>query len=419
MIKKIVLLSIVLISLNFSTTAQVIAIKAGKLADPETGTTLTNQVILVEGKKITAIGNNLSIPSDAKIIDLSALTVLPGVFDTHTHLCSTFNFSQDAGDVLLLSLRNRTGYRSIQGVVHAREMLEAGFTTVRDLGNAGNYADIDLRQAIKEGLVPGPTMLAAGRIIAPFGGQFSIRVEKPVLDNPEYLFADTRDEMRKAIRENVYYGANVIKIVVDNQRYIYSSDDIKFVIEEATKMGLKVAAHCQTKQGGHNAAEAGVASIEHNWSLTKDEYDLMKKRDVVLVSTDGTVKVKKEWMKDEAAARKDYQRGIQAIKTAHESGVKLAFGTDVMVDIRGETRGTLAMSYIECFVDAGIPTKTIFQALTINAAKLLGIESERGLLRPGMAADIIATPENPLDNILTLKQVKFVMKDGKIIKKNE
>ncbi len=204
--------------------AQVTAIKAGKLVDPDSGTTTINQIIIVEGTKIKAVGAGLPIPAGATVIDLSRSTVLPGLFDAHTHMCQTT--SPDNRDLFTTDIREPGTYRAILGVVNARAMLESGFTTIRDVGNNGNYADTSLRKAIEEGLVPGPTIVNAGRIIAPFGGQYHLQPERRELGQPEYLFADTRDEMRKAIRENIHFGAKVIKIVVDDQQYIYSVDDI-------------------------------------------------------------------------------------------------------------------------------------------------------------------------------------------------
>ncbi|MCU0239719.1 MAG: amidohydrolase family protein [Pyrinomonadaceae bacterium] len=398
---------------------QITAIKAGKLVNPSTSTTLTNQVILVEGKKIKAIGEGLQIPSVATVIDLSNSTVMPGLFDAHTHLCARSRIEADrlGVDFLDLVLLDPAGYRAIQGVVYARQMLDAGFTTVRDVGNAGKYVDVDLQRGINEGLVPGPTMIVAGRIIAPFGGQFRTRAEKHVLENPEYFFADTRDEIRKAIRENIYYGANVIKIVVDGQRYSYSLDDIKFIVDEATRANVKVAAHCQTKTCERNAAEAGVASIEHGWFFEEAETaELMKKNNVTLVSTDFSVKVLQGFGWNETRAKEINLRRVNRLKRVRGFGVNVAFGTDIMVDVEGETRGTLALGYIDSFVQAGYTSKEIFQIMTVNPARLLGVENQRGTLAVGMMADIIATTENPLDNIQTLKQVNFVMKDGKIHK---
>src|SRR5258708_24080951 len=237
---------------------RVYAIKAGKLVDPEKGTTETNQIILVRGKKIEAVGANVPIPADAKVIDLSNSTVSPGLFDAHTHLCMTLIKQRDANNYYITTLLDPTPYRAIEGVANARDMLAAGFTSVRDVGNAGNYADTALRKAIERGLVPGPTIINAGRIIAPYGGQFHLQPEKRDLATPEYAFADTHDEMIKANRENIHYGATVIKIVVDDQKYIYTADAIAFLVEEAHRDGLKLAAHCWTRGGATNAAERGV-----------------------------------------------------------------------------------------------------------------------------------------------------------------
>ncbi len=403
-----------------ATRAEVTVIKAGKLVAPETGTTATNQIILIEGEKIKAIGANLPIPQGAIVIDLSKATVLPGLFDAHTHLCSNMEWRWDSGDYLVHSLNWRTGMRSIIGVVNARDMLDAGFTTVRDVGNAGDYADADLAKAIGWDMVPGPHMIVAGRIIAPFGGQFVKPVPKQVLDNPEYLFADSRDELRKGIRENIYYGAKVIKLVVDgySRGYMYSAEDIKFAVDEAGRAGLKVAAHAVTQQGARNAAEAGAASIEHGWILGPEEFDLMKKNNVVLVSTDFTIKSLQAGGYSIDGARANHAKKVERLKRAYQAGVTIVFGTDVMAGLDGETRGTLAIGYIDSFVEAGVTNKDILRALTTYAARLLGVEKDRGALAPGMYADLIAVPENPLDNIQTLRNVSFVMKRGKTYKQN-
>jgi imidazolonepropionase-like amidohydrolase len=365
---------------------RVYAIKAGKLVDPEKGATETNQIILVRGKRIEAVGVNIRIPADAKVIDLSKSTVLPGLFDAHTHLCMTLKRPRDGYSYFITTLMDPTPYRAIEGVANARDMLAAGFTTVRDVGNNGNYADTALREAIERGLVPGPTMINAGRIIAPYGGQFHLQPEKRDLATPEYAFADTHDEMIKAIRENIHYGATVIKIVVDDQKYIYSADDIRFMVEEAHRDGLKLAAHCWTRAGAHNAAEAGVDSIEHGEMMTNEDLQLAKKNHVVLVGTDFT----------ESAA--------------------MAFGTDAFIYVPGETRGTQTAEYVDSWVEAGVPAKDTLRAMTINAARLLGVDGERGAIRPGLAADIIATPGNPLDDIQAVRKVSFVMKDGSVFK---
>jgi imidazolonepropionase-like amidohydrolase len=390
---------------------RVYAIKAGKLVDPEKGTTETNQIIVVRGKKIEAIGANITIPSDAKIIDLSKSTVLPGLFDAHTHLCMTLKKDRDGNSYFITTLLDSTPYRVLEGAANARDMLASGFTTVRDVGNNGNHGDSALRDAIDRGVIPGPTMIVAGRIIAPYGGQFKLQPEKQELATPEYAFADTHDEMIKAIRENIHYGATVIKIVVDDQKYIYTADDIRFMVEEAHRDGVKLAAHCWTQQGAHNAAEAGVDSIEHGEMMTNEDLQLAKKNHVVLVGTDFT----------EKAAEVDgfpemHKVFVDRLRRAYQIGVTMAFGTDAFVYVPGETRGTQAVEYVDSWVEAGVPAKDTLRAMTINAARLLGVDAERGAIRAGLAADIIATPDNPLDDIQAVRKVNFVMKDGSVFK---
>jgi len=392
---------------QLNSISQIVAIKAGKLLDPETGKTTANQVILVEGNRIKEIGANVAIPAEAKIIDLSKATVLPGLFDAHSHLCMTVIPKRDHGNYYFTTLLDSTGYRAIEGVANGMAMLQSGFTTVRDIGNAGNYADTDLRRAIEAGWVQGPTIVNAGIIIAPYGGQFHLQPEKKDLATPEYLFADTRDEMRKAIRQNIHFGAKVIKIVVDDQDYIYSTEDIRFMIAEAHAAGVKLAAHCWTHAGAHNAAEAGVDSIEHGFRMTDEDLQLAKKNNVTLVGTEFTEKL---------TGTEEHKIWVDRLKRAHKIGVNMAFGTDVIDALPGETRGTLAVDYIQSWMEAGIPAADTLRAMTVNAARLLGVDKERGFLKPGMAADIIATPENPIEDIRTLKRVSFVMKEGAVIK---
>jgi imidazolonepropionase-like amidohydrolase len=212
-------------------------------------------------------------------------------------------------------------------------MLKSGFTTVRDVGNEGNYACASLRRAVANGMVPGPTIMNAGRIIAPYGGQFQLQPDKQQLAEPEYFFADTRDEMLKAIRQNIHYGATVIKIVVDDQRYIYSPDDIRFIIDEAGRTGLKVAAHCWSERGARNAAEAGVASIEHGRVMSDEILQIAKKNSVSLVGTEYLAL--------------DYDKAghdvwVDRLRRAYKIGVTLVYGTDVIDMVEGQTRGTLA-----------------------------------------------------------------------------
>lgn len=418
---RLVLTALALIAASAVGRAQsVIALKAGQLVDPATGAISRDQVILVEAGKITAVGSSASvaIPPNAQVVDLSKRTVLPGFFDVHTHLC--LNLKTQGGNGLQALLNSllaataieTTAYRSIEGVSNALEMLRSGFTTVRDVGNAGNYADTALRRAIEDGLVPGPTVVNAGRIIAPYGGQYhGIPPERADIGIPEYLYADTPDEMRKAVRENVTFGAKVIKIVVDDQPYLYTADDVRILVREAAAAGMKVAAHCGTDAGSRIAAEGGVASVEHAYRATNPTLELMKAKSVYLVGTDFTRQASHEMGMDEY-----HEWVVDRLKRAYQIGVPVAFGTDVCFVKDGETRGTLSTEFVNSFVEAGVSPRQILQAMTTSAAKLMGMEKERGAIAPGYWADIVATPENPLQNIDAVRHVAFVMKGGKVIR---
>jgi imidazolonepropionase-like amidohydrolase len=395
---------------------QVTAVRAGRVVDPETGTAAMNQVILVENGRITAIGGNVTVPRGATVIDLSRATVLPGLFDAHTHLCMSVQLRRDAGSYYLTTLRDPDSYRAVQGVANARAMLEAGFTTVRDIGNEGDYACTSVRWAIERGLVPGPTMINAGRIIAPYGGQFHLQPDRRDLAEPEYFFADSRDEMRRGIRENAHFGAGVIKIVVDDQSYIYSTEDIRFMVEEARAAGLKLAAHVWTRAGAHNAAAAGVASLEHLNGISDEDLAVAKANGTVAVFTPFPLFVLNEFRLAPGEAEAEHRAEIDRLAAGYRLGVPMAFGSDAIHDLPGYTRGTQAMMWIDSYVDAGLPPRAILQAMTGTAARLLGVERERGAIRVGLAADLIAVPGDPLADIQTLKQVMFVMKDGRVIR---
>jgi imidazolonepropionase-like amidohydrolase len=387
--------------------AQVTAIRAGAIVDPDAGTTARNQVILVEQGRITAIGGNVTIPVGARVIDLSTSTISPGLVDAHTHLCFEVQQRRDAGNYYLTTLRDPDAYRAIEGVVNARTMLEAGFTAVRDIGNEGNFACVQVRRAIQEGMISGPTMLTAGRIIAPYGGQFHLQPDKPDLAEPEYFFADTRDEMLKAVRENIHFGATVIKVVVDDQRYIYSADDIRFMKDEAARAGLRLAAHAWTGAGAHNAAEAGVSSIEHGFVMSDVDLELAKRNNVVIVGTEYLA------IGDPEASHRQW---VDKLARAYRIGVTLVYGTDAIARKPGITRGQDAITGIDPWIEAGLPAAAILKAMTTEGHRLLGLDGQRGFLKVGMAADLIATPANPLDDINTLKAVSFVMKDGLVIR---
>jgi imidazolonepropionase-like amidohydrolase len=402
-----VVLLLAFVSLPAGSAAQVTAIRAGLLVDPDAGTAAASQVILVEDGRITAVGPGLSIPAGATVIDLSNATVSPGLVDAHAHLCMGVREARDAGSYYLTTLRDPDAYRAVQGVINARAMLESGFTTVRDIGNEGRYACVQVKRAIERGMTRGPTLITAGRILAPYGGQFQLQPDRRDLAEPEYFFADTRDEMVKAIRENIHYGSTVIKIVVDDQQYIYTADDIRFIKDEVHRAGLKLAAHAWTRAGAHNAADAGVDSIEHGFDMTDEDLRLAKANGVALVGTEYLGLV------SSASARRQW---VDRLARAYKVGVELVYGTDVIDELPDRTRGEESIRGIDVWVEAGVPAPAILKAMTTEAMRLLGLAEDRGAIRAGLAADLIATPGNPLDDITALAHVSFVMKNGVVVR---
>lgn len=385
-------------------------IRAGNLIDVATGRAIPNQQILVVDDLIAEVGASVAAPPDATVIDLSDSYVMPGLIDAHTHLALTEMDGSDIddhGSYYYASLIEDTAMRVAQGTMQARAMLEAGFVWVRDTGNNGLYGDVTLRRAVEGGWIPGPNIVAAGIMIAPFGGQFQMQPEKPGLGNPEYTYADSREEIIRAVRENVHYGATYIKLIIDNQPYYYSVDDVRAAVDEAHAMGVKVMAHATSDEGIRNAVLGGVDSIEHGFSPSDETLRLMKERGTYLVGTDFPAS---------RVGERRYQSNIDRNKRAHAIGVPMAFGSDVVYYEEGKTRGEQTIGFLDSYVDAGLPTDHILRMATMNAADLLGANT--GQLKAGQAANVIAMPDNPLDDIHALYGVAFVMKDGVVYKRD-
>ncbi|MDP6162829.1 MAG: amidohydrolase family protein [Acidimicrobiales bacterium] len=393
--------------------AQDFVLQAGNVIDVEAGRVIKNQSIVISNGRIVEIGNNVTVPEGAEQIDLRHATVMPGLMDAHTHMALSTVDSRDFGRYYFTSLLEPTAFRAIQGVANSRAMLESGFTTIRDVGNNAYYADVALRRAITDGWIPGPHMLTAGRIIAPFGGQFTLQPEKQDLAEPEYFFADTKDEILKAVRQNIHFGATVIKLVVNGQKYIYSEEDVRLAVEEAKKVGIKVAAHATTDASARNAILGGAASIEHGWLLSDEILTLMKEKNVYLVGTDFPLG------SYYAITEENYQVIIDRLKRAYKIGTPIAFGTDVVYYKEGKTRGTATLDFLQSFEDAGIPPLETLRMMTLNTAKLLGVDGDRGAIKVGLRADLIAVTGEPHKDLqAALKRVEFVMKSGEIYKKD-
>jgi imidazolonepropionase-like amidohydrolase len=402
-----------------SAAAQTIAIRAGHLVNPANGTVMEHQVIIIKDGKIQEIGADLKVPSDAQLIDLSNEWISPGLMDAHTHLALTA--MPGGAPFESFYLKESTAFRGFRALKNAQDLVRAGFTTVRDVGNDANYAVEDLRRAIAAGWFDGPTILSSGKIIAPFGGQSNaIPAEQGPFWRFEYIDADTPEEIRKAVRENIYYGVDVIKLVADNNPYFYSVDEIRAAVDEAHKAGRTVAVHVIGGDAATNVIEGGVDSLEHGFYLTDAQLQRMKDKNIFLVGTD-MPKAHLEALGGAGASADSPDilaaKIIDRLQRARRIGVKMAFGTDSILEMPNRKRPDLMLDYLAVWREAGVPPAEILRAMTTSAAELLHIDHARGAIAPGLAADIIAMPADPLSNIETLRNIDFVMKDGKVIRR--
>jgi len=422
MLKTIVTVSFAVLSMSIAAAQQppaaapVTAVRAGRLLDPEAGRVLTNQIIIVTGNRITDVGPNAAIPSGAQVIDLSGMTVMPGLVDSHNHLALTYKPEPENNVYYYTYVQDSTALRAIQAASNGMQMLAAGFTVVRDLGNNGDYADSALRQAIDQGWLPGPTIINSGIIIGGMGGQFFPTPEMVKSHNivyPEYLDADTPDEIVKAVRQNILFGAKVIKICVDCKPYGYTADEIRLFIKEAAKAGMKVAGHVQTPQGAKNAIDAGIWSIEHGGALNDDLHKQMAAKGIWRAGTETPTGLQGHPVSPQA-----YERTVAGLKNAFGNHVQSVFSTDADYFVQGKTRGELCLEFLRPWKDAGIPNADIVRAITVNGYKVSDIDKTRGAIKTGNYADLIALPGNPLDDIDALKNVQFVMKDGQVFKRD-
>jgi len=414
MTTKITIAFILLIS-TFSSQSQNTVIKAGHLFDARSGKMLDNQMIIIQNGKIKEVGINLRINKTDTVIDLSNSWVLPGLMDCHVHITSNLSYRErNWNDV---NVTESNSLRAIRGSIVATQFLDNGFTTIKEIGNDANYVTADIIKAIKNGWIQGPTIIYAGKIIAPYGGQSTnINPDHEHFWDWEYIDADTPDEIKKAIRKNVYNGATVIKMVTGDNG-IYDTEDIKAAVDEAKKYGLKVTVHVRNDAAsGTQVILGGAAGIEHGFELDNTQLQLMKNNGTFLVGTDFSFDNWYAYGLDTTTATSLTKMVLERLKRAYKIGTKMAFGTDIVVDLPGLNRVQSNLKVLDTWKAADIPPSYILQTMTINAAELLGIEKERGVLEQAYYADIIALKNNPLDNIDAIKTVHFVMKEGKVIR---
>lgn len=393
---------------------ETIAVKAQRLLDVRAGTLVNDAVILVEGDRIKAVGQNLEIAPGATVIDLGAATLLPGLIDAHTHLMAA---AEDGYAEMLLT--KSQAYRALEGAAHARRTLHAGFTTVRDAENEGSgYADVALRDAIARGLVEGPRMLVSTRGIAAVGNYqpFGVSSDLPDFPHGAHMVSGVED-CRRAVREQIGQGADLIKVYADWEHPTLTAEELRVVVEEAHKAGRRVAAHATTVEGIRNAVAAAVDSIEHLIFADRPTLELLAEKGVWLVPTLSPFVHQLAGETDEARRRRgeEFVRSIQEkVRTAKEVGVKIAAGSDAS---EGDLHGTNAQEIV-ALRDAGLSNLEAIRAATVTAAELLGLQDEIGALEPGKHADVIAVAGDPLTDIHALERVVFVMKGGAVVKRD-
>lgn len=400
-------------------STQVTAIKAAHMVDVRSGALIDDAVVLVTGERITAAGKNLAIPANAKVIDLGNKTLLPGLIDMHTHLTGN---PEDMGySSVAISVPRAT----LTGAKNARLTLQAGFTTVRNAGAEG-YADVGLRDAINDGDLPGPRIVASGPALGITGGHCDDTMHAPEYKSVGSGVADGVEEVIKRTRQIIKYGADVIKICAtggvlsmgdDPRASQYSPEELKAIITEAHRLGRKVMAHAHGGEGIRNAVLAGVDSIEHGSYIDDEGIKLMKEHKTWLVPT----LYLGDWLIDNAEAIKLPRQMLEKAKVvlpmarvnvakAIKSGVQVAFGTDSAVYPHGLNAREFAV-----MVKLGMTPIQAIRSATVSASQLLGWTDKVGTLEAGRYADIIAVDGDPLKDVTTLERVQWVMKGGAVV----
>jgi imidazolonepropionase-like amidohydrolase len=407
----------------------IVALRAARLIDGTGAPPIQNAIIIVANNTISVVGDarTVRIPSDVKVIDLGDVTLLPGFIDAHTHLIGRV-LGDPEGDMAIV--KDYESFGAILGVIHARETLMAGFTSVRNVGASGRFDDMALRKAINEGWIPGPRMETAGHALGITGGHCDENGFRPGLLDPSIAdgVANGPEEIRAAVRYQIKYGADVIKTcatggVLSEGDAVgatqYSFEELKALVDEATKLERKVAAHAHGTEGIKLAVRAGVASIEHGSFLDEEGARLMKERGTFLVPTLSAGEAVERAAKNGVLRGQRAAKGLaaaaairQAIKLAVANKVQIALGTDAGV----VPHGTNAHEFVLMVEWGGMTNMESIVAGTLNGARLLGWDNHLGTLTAGKWADIVAVSGDPLKDIHNLQRTVFVMKNGVIYK---
>jgi imidazolonepropionase-like amidohydrolase len=432
--------SAILVCLSFNVPAQTIPaetvlIKAARVLDVAAGRYLTSQGIVVEGgvfKQIAPWETARAAAPDARVIDLGNLSVIPGLIDCHTHLMLSLPDSLEGGDALILTAaKMSTGKRVLLGAEMAKEYLQSGFTSVRNLGHSGIDGDAALRDAISNGWVPGPRIFASARKITPVAGQ-ALLVQDGLLDafvNQEFLAVSNPDEGRRAVLEDLHSGATVIKVVADDGRRMLNLDTMRAIVDEAHKVNVKVASHASSTLGIQMSIEAGVDSIEHADGATEQQFQAMRAKGIFLVPTLWPKELTIQWPGLPAVGGAPASRGLdretwltqyvadqrKKMDLARKTGVRIAFGSDERF-IRSISRGEATLELLAGLEEFGMTPAEVLRAATIDAAELLGTKNFLGSIEPKKLADLVAIDGDPLGHLPEIDKVKFVMMSGRVVR---
>jgi imidazolonepropionase-like amidohydrolase len=426
------------------TSAPITLVKAGRLLDPRTGNVLSPAAVLIENGKIKEVGLPSRVqahaPAGIKIIDLGTATLLPGLIDSHTHLLldvivppeaeKARHFNGDFAPGLLLAIVESPTKRALLGAQMAREDLESGFTTVRNLGHSGIDGDVALRDAINAGRVPGPRILASGRKLAQNGKDGYLQSLNPVLAKAilqqEFLQVTGPDGARQAVKDDLFYDVDLIKVAIEDD---FSVAEMKEIVEEAHRHHLKVAAHAVSSGSIQTAIDGGADSIEHGNEVTDEQLKAMRDKGIFLDITptfwggffskiaEPSIAMSPA-LKSELTASDDRMRQKVATFTQRilKSGVKFAAASDMCWFYPGKTRGRASVSRFPVLHEAGMPSLDVIRAITANAAEMLGWQDRVGTVEPGKFADLVAVSGDPISDITELERVCFVMKGGQQVR---